>query len=231
MYIVQSTKQNERSVCLLYTFLKVAYNFYVSYSKSKRTINTILDAARILFVKSNYADVTITDLAAQANVSTGALYHHFTSKEDIYLQMMYQVLGRIKDELETAIRNSTGSCRERLWQSVLTFLQLPEEYLGVLRLVRRDINIFSDPVRTELIHAYQETIPEQVEEILREGIMNGEIQPVNARLLSWQMVALVEVSLHPNSRKVLGDHEKMADYLTSLFLDGIAVRQSAAVTA
>jgi hypothetical protein len=109
----------------------------------------------------------------------------------------------------------------------LAFFQLPPEYLGVLRLVRRDINIFFDPVRTELIHAYQETIPEQVEGILIEGIRRREIQAVDSRLLAWQMVALVEVSLHPESRKVLGDPKRMADYVTSLFLDGIAVRESA----
>jgi AcrR family transcriptional regulator len=201
----------------------------VSYSKSKRTQNTILKAARELFVKSNYADVTITDLAAQANVSAGAMYHHFTSKEDIYLQMMHQVLDRIKDNLETAIQSSTGSCRKRLRHSVLAFLQMPEEHFGVLRLVRRDINIFEDPLRAELIHAYQETIPKQVEGILQAGIEDGEIRPLNARLLAWQMVALVEVSLHPDSRRVLGGFEEMADYLTSLFLDGAAVREEVGI--
>jgi AcrR family transcriptional regulator len=226
---VQSAKQNERSVCLLYTTFRETYNNQVSYLKSKKTINSILEAARILFVKSNYADVTITELANQANVSAGAMYHHFSNKEDIYLQMMHQVLDEIRELLETAIEPVDGSCRDRLGQSVLTFLQLPEAYLGVLRLVRRDINVFDDPVRTDLIRAYQETIPNQVEDILREGMVNGEIQAVDARLLSWQMVALVEVSLHPNSRKILGGSEKMADYLTSLFLDGIAVRDIAGV--
>lgn len=197
----------------------------MSYSKSKRTINSILEAARELFVRSNYADVTITELAAQANVSAGAMYHHFSNKEDIYIQMMHQALDEIGEALEISIEQSSGSCRERLRQSVLTFLQLPEVFFGVLRLVRRDINIFSGSVRRELIHAYQNTIPEQVEGILQDGIDNGEIQPVDARLLAWQMVALVEVSLHPDSRKVLGGEEQMADYLTSLFLDGIAVRE------
>jgi AcrR family transcriptional regulator len=201
----------------------------VAYSKSKKTINSILEAARVLFVKSNYADVTITELAAQANISAGAMYHHFSSKEDIYLQMMHQALDQIKEVLEKAMRRSTGSSREKLRQSVVTFLQLPEEYFGVLRLVRRDINIFSDPVRTELIHAYQETIPKQVEAILHEGIEKGEFQAFDARLLSWQMVALVEVSLHPDSRKVLGGHEETADFLTNLFLDGIGVRKTAGI--
>jgi AcrR family transcriptional regulator len=204
----------------------------MAYSKSENTINTILEAARVLFVKRNYADVTITELAAQANVSAGALYHHFSSKEDIYLRMMHQFLEQIKDVLQTAIeQDSAGSSRDRLRQSVLAFLQLPQEFLGVLRLVRRDINIFSDPERTELIHAYQKAIPDQVESILEDGIFDGDIQPVDSRLLAWQMIALVEVSLHPESRKVLGDHEKMADYVVSLFLDGIAVRETAVIIA
>jgi AcrR family transcriptional regulator len=199
----------------------------VSYSKSKRTKNTILNAARVLFVKSNYADVTITDLAAQANVSAGAMYHHFTSKEDIYLQMMHQVLDEIRDTLAAALEDRSGACRERLRNSVLVFLKLPEAYFGVLRLVRRDINIFEGLVRAELVHAYQETIPKQVEGILQAGIDNGEIRPLNARLMAWQMVALVEVSLHQDSRRVLGGFEEMADYLTSLFLDGAAAQEPA----
>jgi AcrR family transcriptional regulator len=198
----------------------------VSYAKSKKTINTILEAARILFVKRNYADVTITDLAAQANVSAGALYHHFSGKEDIYLQMMHQILAAIKQVTEAANKNSTGSCRERLHQSVFAFLQLPDEYLGVLRLVRRDINIFVDPIRAELIRAYQAAIPEQVEDIFRDGIANGEVQSVDARMLSWQMVALVEVTLHPYTQEVLGGNQEMAEYLTRLFLDGTAVHET-----
>jgi AcrR family transcriptional regulator len=199
----------------------------VTYAKSKKTITNILKAARILFVEKNYANITITDIAAQANVSTGALYHHFSSKEDVYLQMMHQVLAEIKTVTEEAAQNSTGSCRERLHRSVLSFFNLSDEHLGALRLVRRDINIFADPMRHELIRAYQAAIPEQVETIFKDGIANGELQAVNTQLLSWQMVAIVEVTLHPNGRSVFSGREAMAHYLTNLFLDGIAIHDRA----
>ena len=195
------------------------------YAKSKTAINTILESARTLFIEKNYADVTIADIATAAEASKGALYHHFSSKEDIYLKMMHHYLQQVQTATEAVTANSTGSCQTRLYESMLTFLKLPDYLHAVLRLVRRDINIFNDPVRQELIRAYQKAIPEQVEAILREGIANEEVQPIDARLLSWELVALVEVALQPYSRELLGTPENTADFVIRIFLNGIATRQ------
>jgi AcrR family transcriptional regulator len=195
------------------------------YTKSKTTINAILEAARALFTEKNYADVTIADIASLAEASKGALYHHFSSKEEIYLKMMHHYLQEVQMATQAVAENGTGSCRERLRESMLTFLQLPDELHAVLRLVRRDINIFRDPVRDELIRAYQKAIPEQVEAILQHGITSEEIKPIDARLLSWELVALVEVTLAPYSRQVLGSPQEIADFVIRLFLDGIAMQQ------
>jgi AcrR family transcriptional regulator len=195
------------------------------YAKSKETIHNILEAARKLFVEKNYANVTIADLAAQANVSTGALYHHFSSKEDVYLQMMHHYLQEIRKNMEAATKDTSGSCRERLYQSNLAFVRLPDELGRVLGLVRRDINIFTDPMRGELIRAYQSVIPEPVEAILRDGIASDEVKAYDARLLSWELVAMVEVTLSPYSRSVIGGPEETVQFVLDLLLDGIAVRE------
>jgi AcrR family transcriptional regulator len=196
----------------------------MTYAKSRETINNILEAARSLFVERNYFQVTIADISAKANISTGAPYHHFSSKEDIYLQMMHYYLEEIREILLAATDDSTSSSRDRLRQSSLAFLKLPDELLGVLRLVRRDINLFEDPMRRELIRAYQMTIPEPIEAILRDGIASGEFKPIDARVLSWQLVALVEVSIAPYSRRAFGKPEEISDLVLDVFLDGIARR-------
>jgi AcrR family transcriptional regulator len=197
----------------------------MTYAKSRETINNILEAARTLFVEKNYANVTIADIAAQANVSTGALYHHFSSKEDVYLQMMHHHLREIRTNIKSATDDSTGSCRERLHQSNLAFLQLPDKLQRVLRLVRRDINIFADPMRGELIRAYQTVITEPLEAILSDGISSGELKPIDARLLSWEMVAMVEVALVPYSRSIIGGPEDISDFVLGLLMDGIATHE------
>ena len=91
----------------------------------------------------------------------------------------------------------------------------------MMRSIRRNINVFSEPVRSQLIHAYQAALPEQIELLLAESMAKGEIIAMDARLLSWQHVAVVEVSLHEYGRQRLGSPEEMADSIVTLFFNGI----------
>ena len=195
------------------------------YAKSATTITNILEAAQALFLAKNYADVTMTDIAEAAEVTKGALYHHFSGKEDLYLTMMHSYLEEIGDVLRSVVEAGEATCRQRLHHFTLTFLQLSPEKRELMRLVRRDINIFKDPQREQLIRAYQAALPQQIEKIIRDGITNGEIMAADARLLSWEHVAIVEVALRPYARRVLHSHEKTADFVISLFFDGVAAKR------
>lgn len=190
--------------------------------RSVATINNILDAARSLFIEKQYADVSLREITQIAGVTKGALYHHFSTKEELYLQTIYRCLDEVKEATQNALNNSQGeSCRTRLYLALSSFLRLPNETLAIMRSIRRNINIFQEPVRTELVRAYQAALPEQIETLLADGIVNGEIINMDARLLSWQHVAVVEVSLHDYGRKQLGGPEEMADSIVTLFFNGI----------
>ena len=69
-----------------------------------------LSAADERFVRRAYADVSMRDLAEAAEVTTGALYHHFPSKEQLYYAMLTAYLGRVRQFSLEAIPAS-GSCR------------------------------------------------------------------------------------------------------------------------
>jgi AcrR family transcriptional regulator len=190
--------------------------------RSVATINNILDAARGLFIEKQYADVSLREITEIAGVTKGALYHHFATKEELYLQMIHRCLAEVKETVHRALHQSQGeNCRGRLYLSLTSFLRLPQETLAIMRSIRRNINIFAEPARTELIRAYQAALPEQVESLLADGMTHGEIVPMDARLLSWQHVAVVEVSLHEYGRQQLGGPEEMANSIVSLFFNGI----------
>jgi AcrR family transcriptional regulator len=193
--------------------------------RSVVTINNILEATRDLFIEKQYADVTLKEIAKTAGVTKGALYHHFATKEDLYISMMHHYLDEIKESTQGNIQNSRGlSCRERLYLSLLNFLKLPNYALKVVGLVRRDNNLFKDPTRAELIQAYQAAIPDPVETILADGMSNDEIITADARLLAWQYIALVEVSIHPYGYKILGEPESMADFVVTTIFSGIEAK-------
>jgi AcrR family transcriptional regulator len=197
------------------------------YAKSAVTIANILESAQGLFITKNYADVTMSDIAFAADVTKGALYHHFSSKEDLYLKMMHGYLAEIAAMASSVVQSTEGwPCRDRLRQVTVSFLKLPEIQKELMRLVRRDINILKNPERELLIRDYQASLPEPVEAIIRAGIVNGEIDGTDARLLSWEHVAVVEVVLRPYAQSVLGDAEDIADFVIGLFFDGAAKRSS-----
>jgi AcrR family transcriptional regulator len=159
------------------------------------------------------------EIAEAAGVTKGAAYHHFANKETLYVEMMQSALKEKQELFQTAIA-SPGTCRERLRRLTAIFLELPYEEREVMKLVRRDINIFKDPVRSQLVRAYQTALPEQVEIIIKDGIRDGELAPADLRLLSWMHVAIVEVILTPYAERVFENQDEMLDFVIGLFFNG-----------
>lgn len=57
----------------------------------QRAIETrqrILEAATNVFARRGYGQATVSEIAAEAGISMGALYHHFPSKEDLYRALL-----------------------------------------------------------------------------------------------------------------------------------------------
>ncbi len=194
------------------------------YAKSATTISNITEAAQTLFTSKNYADVTMSEIAETANMTKGALYHHFNSKEALYTAMMLADLAEKSELLGQAV-TIQGSTRERLHHLVVSYLNLPHTKREVIRLVRRDVNIFKDPLRGQLIRAYQEALPQHVETIIEQGIEVGELAKTDPRLLSWTFVAMVEVLLNDYAQAAIGDSDRLADYVVDLFLNGAKVAE------
>ncbi|MCP3993711.1 MAG: helix-turn-helix transcriptional regulator [bacterium] len=188
--------------------------------KSTVTVGNILAGARILFLRRNYAEVTMDHIAAAAEVTKGALYHHFNSKEELYLAMMHADLEEARRLHQQGI-DFEGTCRQRLRVLTRAFLAAPREKQGVVRLVRRDVNIFGKEARDDLVRAYQAALPELVTQIVADGMAAGELLESDTRLLAWQFVALVEVTLSDYASSAMGDVDAKLDQVLDLFFSGV----------
>ncbi|NLM21729.1 MAG: TetR/AcrR family transcriptional regulator [Peptococcaceae bacterium] len=63
----------------------------------------ILQAAQECFLTDGFADTTIADIAAKANIGVGTLYNYFPSKAILFLESYFQQLGNPKDKLTEII--------------------------------------------------------------------------------------------------------------------------------
>lgn len=192
-------------------------------SKTEATIRLILTAAEALFIQRNYADVSMRDIAEAAQLTTGAVYHHFPSKETLYLAMLKEGLARQQEAMVQATP-AQGSCYEKLRGLTRIFLAMPAEQRNVMRLVRRDINVFKGETRQTIVDAYQTALPQLVEPILKEGMTNGEIRGQDGRWLSWVYIALVETTLAPYAEATLGDVDTRLDAVLDQFFYGASAK-------
>jgi len=193
-------------------------------TKSETTIASILSAAASLFTARNYADVTMDQIAVACSVTKGALYHHFSSKEELYLALMHSDLAGKRALFGEAVA-AGRDCRDRLRRLTAVFFDLPRQSREVARLVRRDINIFGEPARDDLVRAYQSSLPVLIEGVIRDGIRDGELAPADPRLLSWHFVAMVEVTLTGYADSVFETADDKLDHVMELFFRGAGTKQ------
>ena len=57
-----------------------------------KTRNRIVEAARILFNRNGFQDVTIDDVMAEASLTRGGFYNHFKNKEELFAEAVSSFL-------------------------------------------------------------------------------------------------------------------------------------------
>jgi AcrR family transcriptional regulator len=59
----------------------------------------LVETARRLFGTQGFADTSLDEVVAQAEVTKGALYHHFRGKEDLFAAVYEQVQHEVSDQV------------------------------------------------------------------------------------------------------------------------------------
>jgi len=123
---------------------------------ARKSRECILDAAASLFSQNGYKGTTLRDIAKLTNMKAGSLYYHFSSKEELVLEILTIGLSNIidtvvhdidalpegasaKDILVTAARGHLFALLEKpdyTSTSIRNYGQLPEDVQKRGRLVR-----------------------------------------------------------------------------------------------
>jgi TetR/AcrR family transcriptional regulator, cholesterol catabolism regulator len=77
----------------------------------------IIDAAWLLFQETSYGAVTMAQVAERAGLAKGTLYLYFTTKEELFLAVIDQELGKWFDHVDTLLEplDARGLDVERAW--------------------------------------------------------------------------------------------------------------------
>lgn len=81
----------------------------------------VLDAAAALFVEHGYAATTLRQIAGAAGIKAGSIYHHFESKDDLFVQILDRGIAVMIDAFE-AVEAPRGDAQLRLLAHVRAHL-------------------------------------------------------------------------------------------------------------
>ena len=73
----------------------------------------LLAAAQRVFARQGFHAATVSDVAAEAGVSQGTVYHYFDSKESLFLAVFTQWCQKnLRDEIEHALQAEPSAARK-----------------------------------------------------------------------------------------------------------------------
>lgn len=170
-----------------------------------RTRTLLIEAAAQLFSTQGYDGTSVESIIAQAGVSKGAFYHHFSSKDELLDAVTSQLDVEAADAITAAVGDRSLGAIARLNQFFstsrswsLTHFSLVREMIGVLF---RDENV---RMRRKVEMHAAALIEPLLADIIRQGVEEGVFDVPEPRE-SARMILRMAWALREDQVKTLGE--------------------------
>jgi AcrR family transcriptional regulator len=164
-------------------------------AKPDDTRARIMETAEALFRRLGFAKTAVVDIAGELGMSPANVYRFFPSKNAI----VEAICQRCLSEVETnawAVARVKGPAGARIERLILEILAYHKENLltekGVSDMVLAAIELSWDA-----IHKHKDVMHTVLEVILRDGIENGEFEPVEPRETAELIFRSLVAFTHP----------------------------------
>ncbi|MFI7341021.1 TetR/AcrR family transcriptional regulator [Streptomyces sp. NPDC050085] len=153
----------------------------------------ILDVALDLFATKGFAATGVQEIVTKAGVTKGALYHYFSSKDEILFEIYGKVFGHELESLERIV--AEGHDPERTLREIIVDL------VGHTAVSARESAVFAKGSRSDSPHwqameeqwrRYQEGFRDVIRDGQKAGVFSTRASP---EVVSWSVFGFTN-SLH-----------------------------------
>ncbi len=189
--------------------------------RSEETRARILDAAVRRFAIAGYDAASVDEICAEAGVSKGAVYHHFSNKQAIFLALMNGWLQTIDRGLDAFRQENIPQTLIHMTEILPVVFAAADErlpmFLEFLLQASRDETVW------EAIIAPYRHYQEHFATLIEAGITEGSLKPVDTQVAAQVIVSLavgllLQGVLDPHST----DWEKTAKESFRILMNGMA---------
>ncbi|MDR6865814.1 AcrR family transcriptional regulator [Microbacterium resistens] len=181
----------------------------------------VLAVAVRLFTEQGYDATSIADLSQALGLTKSALYHHFSSKEELLALALERALSGLEGALETAVAEQT-TATDRLTAVVrgaVEVLTAAQPHVTLLLRLRGN-----SPVELEAMERrrrFDQRISALVREAQDEGTIRTDIDAGTVTRLVFGMINSVVEWYRPDGRI---DRALLGEDVLTLALDGLRPR-------
>ena len=188
--------------------------------RSEETRARIIESAIKLFSNRGYDTASVDDICAEAGMSKGAFYHHFESKQALFLALLDSWLQTIDNAIEASKDKTAPE----------TFMQMTEAFPYIFETAGEGLPMFlefwlqasRDKKVWEASIAPYRRYHKYFTSLIKKGVDEGSFVEVNPELASRMIVStamglLLQSLLDPKGAK----WEKVARDSTTLLLDSL----------
>ncbi|MCX4339355.1 MAG: TetR/AcrR family transcriptional regulator [Lachnospiraceae bacterium] len=162
----------------------------------EETVNLILETATRLFVQKGYERTSIQDIIDNlGGLSKGAIYHHFKSKEEIFIAVMNKMTEESNKKLFEIRNDPDLTGKEKLKKLLQDSVNVPAQDSAFTAAP----NIKSSPALVSgiLMESVEIVAPEFILPIIKQGIEDGSIQTEYPEELAELIMLVGNVWLDP----------------------------------
>jgi TetR/AcrR family transcriptional regulator, fatty acid metabolism regulator protein len=183
----------------------------------------ILQSALAVFARQGYHRAAVDDIVRESGTSKGAVYHHFPTKEALFLALVEDFASHLADAVSAAIEQShsaVGRVEGALRAGLETFAR-HRELSRIILLESASVGTGYQAKRAE-IHGRFATL---IQNYLDQAVVDGTIPAVDTRIVTRAWLGaineLVIESLSPGGPDLLAD---VVPTLAPMLLRSIGVR-------
>lgn len=159
-------------------------------NRSIETHNQILNTALSEFAAHGYEATSVSQICTAAGVSKGAFYHHFQSKQALFLELLNDWLDRIDLQLKTVRGQSTS-----VPDALMTMTRLIE---NIYQVAGENLPLFlefwvrasQDKVIWQQVISPYRRYQHYFAALIQEGIEEGSIKEVDPHTTARVLVGL-----------------------------------------
>jgi len=150
----------------------------------------ILDAAVRAFAQKGYHACRVSDIAEEAGVAYGLVYHYFESK-DAVLEAVFREMWGMMVAAINAVEQTEESPREQLRKTAAIVLRTWRDYPDVVRVLVREVARSGDQLQREVeeIATAFEALQRIVERGQAQGVFRTNVSP---KLAAWTIYGALE---------------------------------------